>query len=58
MAVPIPRRNMFTLMSYTVKRLLADSPETSTYVPSFCPKSEYMFKSVTLIGVRKKKGAK
>jgi len=41
-------------MSYTVKTLLADSPETSIYMPLFCPISQYMFKSVTPFGVEKR----
>jgi len=41
-------------MSYTIKKLLADSPETSIYVPLFWPISQYMFQSVTPYGFKKK----
>ena len=45
-------------MSYNVKTLPADSPETSIYVPLFCPISQFMFKSVAPFGVKKEQNRK
>jgi hypothetical protein len=51
-------KNYVRSMSYTVKRLLDDSPETSIYVPLFCPISQYMFRSVTPFRAKKEQNGK